>query len=110
MTLQQRAPNEGADGSLERRTGRRPIDATRRRAGRADLRAYLGVLVATLIWGTLHPVGKVALQDVTPAQLVLARALLTGLTLLALLAARGQLRRLVETARGRPLAIAGLGL
>ena len=36
--------------------------------------AYLGVLLATLVWGTLHPVGKVALQEVGPLELVLARA------------------------------------
>jgi drug/metabolite transporter (DMT)-like permease len=110
MTLQQRSPNDTAGGRTEPPPARPRIDITRRRAGRADLRAYLGVLVATLVWGTLHPVGKVALQDVTPAQLVLARALLTGLTLVALLAVRGQLWRLVETARSRPLPIAGLGL
>jgi drug/metabolite transporter (DMT)-like permease len=68
------------------------------------------VLLATLIWGTLHPVGKVALQSVTPAQLVLARALLTGVALLLLLTARGRLSVLVETARARPLPIVGLGL
>src|SRR5438067_4574425 len=80
------------------------------RSARPELRAYLGVLFATLVWGTLHPVGKIALQDVGPAELVLARATLTGLTLVGLLAARGQLGRLVETVRTRPLPIVGLGL
>jgi drug/metabolite transporter (DMT)-like permease len=68
------------------------------------------VLSATLVWGTLHPVGKVVLESVGPAELVLARALLTGLTLSLVLAARGRLGDLVEVARTRPLPIIGLGL
>lgn len=77
---------------------------------RAELRAYLGVLAATLIWGTIHPVGKLALQETTPLQLVLARSLLTGVSLALLLLVRGQLDRVVDEWRRRPWQIVGLGL
>ena len=68
------------------------------------------MLVATLVWGTLHPVGKVVLQEATPLQLVLARTALTGITLTLLLAALGRLGRIGDELRRRPLRIAGLGL
>lgn len=68
------------------------------------------MLVATLVWGTLHPIGKIVLQEATPVQLVLARTALTGLTLSLLLAALGRLGRVADELRARPLRIAGLGL
>ena len=70
----------------------------------------MAVLVATLVWGTLHPVGKVVLQEATPLQLVLARTALTGVTLTLLLGALGRLDRIGDELRRRPLRIAGLGL
>jgi drug/metabolite transporter (DMT)-like permease len=72
--------------------------------------SYLAVLVATLVWGTLHPIGKLALQEATPLQLLLARTVLTGLTLWLLMAGLGRLGRIGEEFRTRPLRIVGLGL
>jgi drug/metabolite transporter (DMT)-like permease len=82
----------------------------RERGTDGDLGAYLGVLGATLLWGTMHPVGKAALQYVGAAELVLARAGLAGISLFLLMAVRGRLPVLLETVRTRPLQIVGLGL
>lgn len=68
------------------------------------------MLLATLIWGTMHPVGKIALESVTPAQLVLARAGLTGVVLVLVLALLGRLGRLAAVLRERPLQVIGLGM
>jgi probable blue pigment (indigoidine) exporter len=72
--------------------------------------AYVSVLVATLVWGTLHPIGKLILVEATATQLALARALLPAIVLTAALviAGRGHLLR-IEISR-RPAAIVGLGL
>ncbi|HUE75699.1 MAG TPA: DMT family transporter [Chloroflexota bacterium] len=72
--------------------------------------AYASVLVATLVWGTLHPIGKLILLEATATQLALARALLPAivLTVALVLAGRSHLLR-AEIAR-RPATIVGLGL
>lgn len=66
--------------------------------------------MATLVWGTLHPVGKVVLQDVAPLQMVLMRALLTGVSLTLVMAVTGRLPVLRDTLRTRPMQVVGLGL
>ena len=47
-------------------------------------REYVVVVVTTLLWGTLHPLGKIVLQDVDPAHLALCRSALSFLALTAL--------------------------
>ncbi|MBM4418226.1 MAG: DMT family transporter [Chloroflexi bacterium] len=63
--------------------------------------AYAGVLFATVVWGTLHPVGKIALGEVSALQLVMARTVLTALALSAFLLARGQAANLWMVMRYR---------
>lgn len=78
--------------------------------GRGDLWAYASVAVATILWGTLHPIGKVILQEASPLQLVLARSLLTGVALVLALAVTGRLELIRTELRVRPVRIVGLGL
>lgn len=70
---------------------------------------YLALVATTLIWGSQAPIGKVALRDVGPVQLVLARAVLASLTLILLLALQGQLGEVRRELRSRPGAMALLG-
>jgi len=72
--------------------------------------AYASVTTATVVWGTIHPVGKLILRDATPVQLVLARASLTGLALVLALALAGRLHLIGAELRNRPIRILGLGL
>ena len=93
------APLSEAERKQENRTKRRNAVV-----------AYGSVIAATLIWGTIHPVGKIILRDATSLQLVLVRSLLTTLTLVLYLAIRGELRNLSIEARRRPWQIVGLGM
>ena len=68
------------------------------------------MIAATLIWGTLHPVGKIILRDATSLQLVLVRSLLTSVTLIAYLAIRREVGLMTTEFRQRPWQISGLGL
>ncbi len=70
--------------------------------------AFGGLAVAVLLWGTLHPVAKIALREMQPAQFTFLRALLAGVCLLTLSLAgrRAALRR--ELARPWAAAILGL--
>jgi drug/metabolite transporter (DMT)-like permease len=58
----------------------------------------------------MHPVGKIALQSASPAQLVFARASLTGVTLLIALACLGRLGSVADVFRERPFQVVGLGM
>lgn len=77
---------------------------------RGPLLAYGAVLTATLLWGTLHPVGKIALRDVSPLQLVIARTAFTAVTLFLVLALFGRASAVVRELRTRPMTIAGLAI
>ncbi len=77
---------------------------------RRAITAYASVIAATLIWGTIHPVGKIILRDATSLQLVLVRSLLTSITLIAYLAIRGNLGLMTIEMHRRPWRIVGLGL
>ncbi len=77
------------------------------RAARAS--PYLGLVIVTMIWGGLHPLGKLAMHEVTPVQLILARVVFAGLTLTLILASQGQAGTIVKEVRERPQAMIGLG-
>src|SRR5579859_7842031 len=70
---------------------------------------YLGLVVVTMIWGALHPIGKLAMREVTPVQLILARVVFASLTLTLMLAARGQTRAIATELRERTGAMLLLG-
>lgn len=63
---------------------------------------YLSLVATTVIWGSLHPLGKLAMRDVSPIQLILARVIFATLTLTAILAARGKAGLIVDELRARP--------
>jgi drug/metabolite transporter (DMT)-like permease len=71
--------------------------------------ALLSVAVACVLWGTSHPVGKLALRDVTPFQLSLVRGVVPGLGLLVAMAAFGRAHLIWQELRTRPWRILGMG-
>ncbi|HLG52020.1 MAG TPA: DMT family transporter [Chloroflexota bacterium] len=70
---------------------------------------YLALLLTAAIWGSLHPVGKLALRDVQPLQLILTRVIFAGLTVFILLALQGKAGELRRELRSRPGTMAVLG-
>jgi len=61
------------------------------------------VLFATLIWGTLHPLGKLALREATPLQLLLGEPLTRQLVVggAAILAGVALAQERLATASGK---------
>jgi drug/metabolite transporter (DMT)-like permease len=92
---------------LDDTPNRRPI-ASGIAAGLAS--PYLSLVVVTLIWGGLHPIGKIAMREATPVQFILARVFFGCLALSLLLATRGQLGLIGHELRYRTRTIAILGL
>jgi drug/metabolite transporter (DMT)-like permease len=70
---------------------------------------YVALVFVTLIWGGLHPIGKIAMREATPIQFVLARVLFGCSALGLMLAARGQAGLIVRELRTRTATIALLG-
>ena len=88
------------------------IPSVKRRAStlrRAFASPYLALITTTVIWGSQAPAGKLALRDIGPIQLVLARIFLAGLALLVILAWQGQASAVVHELRTRPKTMALLG-
>ncbi len=81
----------------------------RRQLYRTFASPYLALIATTAIWGSLHPVGKLALRDVQAIQLVLARVVFASLTLLAILAIQGRVSDVRLELRSRPREMALLG-
>lgn len=75
--------------------GSRPLSpAAAPYAGTVQQRIWAGVLVASLGWGSGGVVSRMALADgATPYEIALARAVLAGIGVVALLAVRRRLRR-----------------
>jgi drug/metabolite transporter (DMT)-like permease len=73
-------------------------------------REYLVLIVATLVWGSVHPTVKFALTELTSVQLALARPVCACvvLSLLTLLTGRGP--RLVKELRSAPVLLIILGV
>lgn len=63
---------------------------------------YLSLIIATIIWGALTPIGKLAMREITPIQLIAARVVLAGLTLTLLLAIQGKTGAIRDELRQRP--------
>ncbi len=71
-------------------------------------RAYLGLGAAVVLWGTLHPMAKVALEGLAPAEFTFLRAALAALCLVLASIATGRQRHLLIELR-RPWAAIVLG-
>ena len=70
---------------------------------------YLALVLTSVIWGSLHPAGKLALREVQPIQLILARVVLACLTLLVILSLQGKAGTVIHELRSRPRTMAFLG-
>jgi drug/metabolite transporter (DMT)-like permease len=71
---------------------------------------YALLLLAVLIWGSLHPVSKLTLAEVAPLQLAASRVSLAALVLIPICMLTGRTSRLIEAARKAPGTIVLLGL
>lgn len=71
---------------------------------------YALLLLAVLIWGSLHPVSKLTLAEVAPLQLAAARVSLAALVLIPICVLSGRGPRLIQAARRAPGTIVLLGL
>ncbi|HEX3247043.1 MAG TPA: DMT family transporter [Chloroflexota bacterium] len=71
---------------------------------------YALLLLAVLIWGSLHPVSKLALAEVAPLQLAASRVTLAALVLIPLCMLTGRTSRLLQAARRAPGTMVLLGL
>lgn len=60
---------------------------------------YVVLVTCVAIWGSLHPVAKLTLREITGPQLALSRVLLGGAALLLFCLLSGRGRKLVEAAR-----------
>jgi drug/metabolite transporter (DMT)-like permease len=80
----------------------RAIRIAPERARQALASPYLSLTATTLIWGSLHPLGKLVMRDVSPIQLILARVVFGTLILGAILATRGKVGLIGEELRTRP--------
>lgn len=71
---------------------------------------YALLLLAVLIWGSLHPVSKLALAEVAPLQLAASRVSLAALVLIPICALTGRGPALVQALRQAPGTIVLLGM
>ncbi|MFN0071120.1 MAG: DMT family transporter [Chloroflexota bacterium] len=71
---------------------------------------YALLLLAVLIWGSLHPVAKLALVEVAPLQLAASRVSLAALVLIPICLLTGRSSRLLHTLRHAPGTIVLLAL
>jgi len=71
---------------------------------------YALLLLAVLIWGSLHPVSKLTLAEVAPLQLAASRVSLAALVLIPICLVTGRASRLAQAARKAPGTIILLGL
>ena len=69
---------------------------------RVGISPYAGLIVATALWGALHPIGKLVMREATPVQLILARVVFAGLTLGLILALQGKVGLIAAEWRTRP--------
>jgi drug/metabolite transporter (DMT)-like permease len=70
---------------------------------------YVSLVVVTLLWGGLHPIGKIAMREASPIQFILARVFFGCVALGLLLATRGQAGEVARELRDRTRTIAFLG-
>jgi len=72
-------------------------------------RAYLGLALAVVLWGTLHSMAKLALLGLAPTQFTFLRAALGGVFLVLVCLLTGR-RAALRAQLARPWVPAGLGL
>jgi O-acetylserine/cysteine efflux transporter len=73
-------------------------------------REYVVLVIATLVWGSVHPTVKFALTQLTSWQLALLRPLCACLVLTTLTAATGRAPKLIAEFRARPVLLLALGV
>lgn len=73
-------------------------------------REYVVLIVATLVWGSIHPTVKFALTELTAAQLALARPVCACVVLTTLSLVTGRGPRVVHELRAKPWLLVGLGV
>jgi drug/metabolite transporter (DMT)-like permease len=73
-------------------------------------REYVVLLLATLVWGSVHPTVKFALTELTSVQLALLRPMCACLILVALALVTGRSERVVGALRAAPGTLVALGL
>lgn len=71
---------------------------------------YALLILAVLIWGSLHPVSKLTLAEISPFQLAATRASLACLVLTPICLATGRGSRLAQAFRAAPWTIAAMGV
>ncbi len=71
---------------------------------------YAELLVAMVLWGSLYPISKLVLDQLSPYQLALARASIAFLALLALTVFQGKGSQALLELRNHPWPSASLGL
>ena len=73
-------------------------------------REYVVLVLATLVWGSVHPTVKFALSELTSLQLALLRPVCAFVVLVTLVLSTGRAPRLVRQARAAPGLLCLLGL
>ena len=73
-------------------------------------REYVVLVLATLVWGSVHPTVKFALSELTSLQLALLRPVCAFVVLMTLVLATGRAPRLVWQVRAAPRLLCVLGL
>ncbi|TMF02281.1 MAG: DMT family transporter [Chloroflexi bacterium] len=73
-------------------------------------REYVVLVLATLVWGSVHPTVKFALSELTGLQLALMRPVFACLVLMALVVCTGRAPRLLKELRAAPGVLLALGV
>lgn len=73
-------------------------------------REYVGLVLATLVWGSVHPTVKFALSELTGLQLALVRPVCAWLVLMTLVLSTGRAPRLLKELRAAPGVLCALGV
>ena len=73
-------------------------------------KSYAAVVVASILWGSLYPAGKLPVAAVGPLQVAFCRTFLAAIALLAIVALRGKAGTLLPQARQRWRGIVGISI
>jgi O-acetylserine/cysteine efflux transporter len=71
---------------------------------------FVVLVVSTLVWGSLHPTAKFAMQQVTPLEMSVLRPVCACVILTLLVLLQGNVRRVLLEARRAPRTLFALGL
>jgi drug/metabolite transporter (DMT)-like permease len=86
------------------------VSAEQRAPARRIERGHLFALGTVIVWGSLHPISKIALEALGPAQLTLLRVGLATITLFSICLVTGQLHSLKRASRRDWLGLLALGV